>query len=147
MVQVERRSERLQQFLAARGGIRLFVLTAVTPMLNRQSRYLLIQWDGGGTLLTCDDCGLRAPFEEGREDAVAPEKMDAFLEQMAAVSVETLDDYRSSNIHDGVTVIVEYADHDTYHRLRIIDPPPGSLHARVLAAWFNAFPHVRRALR
>lgn len=147
MVPDEKRSERLQQFLAARGGLRLFVLTAVSPMLSRQSRYLLIQREGGGTLLTCDDCGLRAPFEEGREDAVAPEPMAVFLEQMAIVGVETLDDYRPANIHDGVTVIVEYVDHDTYHRLRIIDPPPGSLHARVLAAWANAFPRVRRALR
>ena len=45
-----------------------------------------------------------------------------------------------------MTLTIEMADAESYRRVRMVDPPVGGPHERLLSAWMTTFPEVAIAL-
>ena len=52
-----------------------------------------------------------------------------------------------NKVRHAIKSTVEQADAHGYERVRMVEPPSGGPHARLLAAWADAFPEARRIIR
>lgn len=141
------RSANVQRFREEQGAARVHILTAVAPFTVSQDRFVLIETAEGVRLVTCTRCTPRTALSHGQNRDIPPDTLVRFLSAVDAADAAWSRDAVPESIHDGVTIIVERADADAYRRTRMVAPPEGSPHARLLAAWTDAFDEVRRTLR
>ena len=141
------RSGNVQRFREEQGATRVHILTAVAPFTVSQDRFVLIETAEGARLVACTRCTPRTALSHGQTRDIPPDTLARFLGAVSAAEAAWSRDAVPENVHDGVTIIVEWADTDTYCRTRMVAPPEGSPHARLLAAWTDAFEEVRRTLR
>jgi hypothetical protein len=142
----DNRAEHVQRFCQERGATRVHILTVHAPFTVRQDRFVVLERGAGGQFISGKGCTPRTPLGTGEERPLYAETLAAFLRAVEAASEAWDGDAVPPNMHDGVTLTCEQADADDYRRVRIVDPAPGSAHARLIAAWTAAFPDVRRAL-
>ena len=140
------RAANVERWRAQLGAERLFILTAVTPFTVSQARFAVVDAAGGARLISCRDCTPRSPLDIGESEPILPAVLRQFLDDLAAAADAWAEDAVPANVHDGITLTMERADAAGYARVRMVDPPPDSPHARLLAAWTRGFPAVRRAL-
>lgn len=143
----EQRSDDVQRFRRARGAARLHILTAFSPQRAVLDRFVLLDSQGEGTLIVCSGCPLESGLDEGQSHAVAAERVAAFRTGIESVGPDWPRESIAPGLHDGITVVMEWADDATYRRTRTVDPPEGSPPARLLNVWQEIFPAVRRVLR
>ncbi len=145
----DNRTVNVQRFREEQGASRLHILTVVAPFSVSQDRFVLIEISDEATvrLITCRDGTPRAPLDRGSTRPVEPGALQAFLQDIDDAAMAWAGDAIPPNVHDGVTITVERAAPDSYERVRMVDPPAGSPHARLLAAWMDAFPETRRIKR
>jgi hypothetical protein len=141
------RASNVQRFREEQGAARVHILTAVAPFTVSQDRFVLIETAEGARLVTCTHCTPRTALSHGQMRDIPPDTLARFLGAVDAAEAAWSGDAVPENIHDGVTIIVERAEADAYYRTRMVAPPEGSSHGRLLAAWTDAFEEVRRALR
>jgi hypothetical protein len=141
------RASNVQRFREDQGAARVHILTAVAPFTVSQDRFVLIEVAEGARLVACTRCTPRTALIHGQTRAIPPDTLARFLDAVNAAEAAWSGDAVPENIHDGVTIIVEWADADAYRRTRMVAPPEGSPHGRLLAAWTDAFEEARRTLR
>ena len=143
----DRRAAEVQLYRVQTGASRVHILTLTSPQKPSLDRFVLVERDRDATLLVCDRCPLDAPLGRGTPQPVPAQTLAVFLFALRSASAAWTEDYIPDGAHDGITIIVERAEQDLYRRTRIVDPPENSAHARLVDAWKNAFPAVRRILR
>jgi hypothetical protein len=141
------RGSNVQRFREGQGAARVHILTAVAPFTVSQDRFVLIEIAEGARLVACTRCTPRTALSHGQMRVIPPDTLARFLDAVDAAEAAWSGDAVPENIHDGVTIIVEWADVDAYRRTRMVAPPENSPHGRLLAAWSDAFEEVRRILR
>jgi hypothetical protein len=141
------RSTNVLHFREEQGAARVHILTAVAPFTVSQDRFVLIETGTGARLVACTGCTPRTALSHGQSRDLPAETLAAFLSRIEAAAAAWDADAIPSDIHDGVTITVERADAAGYCRVRMVAPPEGSPHARLLSAWTATFEEVRRALR
>jgi len=141
------RTTNVQRYREEQGAARIHLLTAIAPFTVSQDRFIVVEAGEVARLVSCSRCTPRTVLGQGQAREVAPETLVAFQRGLAAAEAAWAQDAVPPNVHDGVTITAEYADAGIYRRVRMVAPPEGSPHARLLAAWLDAFPEVRRALR
>jgi len=141
------RSTNVLRFREEQGAARVHILTAVAPFTVNQDRFVLVETEAGARLITCTGCTPRTALNHGQARDLPAEMLAAFLSRSEAAAAAWTEDAIPANIHDGVTLTVECADAAGYCRVRMVAPPDGSPHARLLAAWIATFDEVRRVLR
>jgi len=142
------RAAHVERFRAEQGARRVHLLTAASPFVVTQARFIVVEGaEGGARLIACPDCTPRTALGLGAAEPIAPAVLDAFLRDLDDAVAAWAGDAVPAHLHDGVTITVERADADGYARVRLADPAPDSPHARLLAAWAQAFPAVRRAIK
>jgi len=137
----------VQRFREEQGAIRVHILTAVAPFTVSQDRFVLIETGEGARLVICTRCTPRTALGHGQTRDIPPDVLARFLDAVDAAEAAWSGDAVPENVYDGVTIIVERAEANAYRRTRMVAPPEGSPHARLLAAWTDAFEEARRALR
>lgn len=142
----DEREAEVRQFAEAQHATRLHILTAVTPFRAAQDRFVLLERDEMAMLVACVGCPFRAPLSRGEPQPLAQAKVDQFLAALAPLAVETLDDHFPEGAHDGTTLVFERLDGRGYVQVAMLNPPPRSQHAQIVAAWTRTFPAVRAAL-
>ncbi len=140
------REARVQDFRAAQDAQQVLILTAVSPFSVSQERFVIVQREDGVRLIACQGCTPRTALEQGQSRTVAPEVWQTFQTDLSLAEMAWTGDAIPPNVHDGLTLTMERADAKGYERVRVVAPPEGSPHARLLAAWARAFPEVRRVL-
>lgn len=143
----DHRATEVQLYRAETGALRVHILTLIAPQKPTLDRFVLVERERDATLIVCDGCPLDAPLGRGAPQPVPAQTLAMFLYELRSVSAVWSNDYVPEGAHDGVTIIVERAEQDLYRRTRMVDPPENSAHARLVNAWKNAFPAVRRILR
>ncbi len=142
------RAANVQRFREEHGASRVHLLTVHAPFSVRQDRFIVLETGTGARWFICGEgCTPRTPLDTGDERPIDPDTLAAFLADTAAASEAWASDAVPPNVHDGVTLTCEQAEPGGYRRVRIVDPLPGSAHARLIAAWTAAFPEVKRRLR
>lgn len=141
------RTTNVVRFREEQGAARVHILTLMAPFTVSQDRFVLLETGSGARLVVCTRCTPRTALNHGQARAVPEETLAAFLRGIEAAEAAWTDDAIPAGIHDGVTITVERAGAEGYSRVRMVAPPEGSPHARLLAAWSSAFEEVRRALR
>lgn len=138
------RAENVQRFRDEHGAQQVVILTAVTPFKVSQDRAIVVLVDYHAQLITCSGCTPRTALGQGIMRNVAPKDLMKFLDSLEAADEAWDQDAVPPNVHDGVTLTIEKAGADGYHRVRIVDPEPDSPHAQMIAAWTTTFPEVRK---
>ena len=142
------RAANVQRFREERSAQRVHILTVHAPFSVRQDRFIVLETSAGGRWFICGEgCTPRTPLTTGDERPIDADTLAAFLGDVTAASEAWQADAVPPNVHDGVTLTCEEADAGGYRRVRIVDPVPGSAHARLIAAWTAAFPEIKRRLR
>jgi hypothetical protein len=141
------RASNVQRFREDQGATRVHILTAVAPFTVSQDRFVLIEMAEGARLVACTRCTPRTALIHGQMRTISPDTLARFLEAVNAAEAAWSGDAVPESIHDGVTIIIEWAEADAYHRTRMVAPPESSPHGRLLAAWTDVFEEVRRILR
>ena len=118
----------------------MFILTTVTPFSVSQDRFVVIESTYDARLVICRGSTPRTAFNHGQTQHVAPETLNVFLERLAAAEAAWNGDAIPVGVSDGVTITVEQAAAGDYRRVRMVEPPEGSPHERLLAAWMVTFP-------
>jgi hypothetical protein len=142
----DQRSEKVQKFREEQGALRIHVLTAVTPFTISQDRFVLAEFSTGARLYTCHGCTPRTAFDHGQMQIVSMETLRAFQDRLAAAEDAWIGDAIPAGVSDGVTLTAERAEVSSYRRVRMVEPPVGSAHERLLAAWLVTFPDIAHAL-
>lgn len=140
------RSEKVQRFREEQGADRVHILTAIQPFSVSQDRFVLVESLWGTRLITCRGGTPRTAFDQGRTQPVSPETVRLFLERLAAAEAAWASDAIPAGVSDGVTITAEWAEAREYRRVRMVEPPEGSAHERLLAAWLVTFPDIAHAL-
>lgn len=145
----DNRTINVQRFREEQGASRVHILTAIAPFSVKQDRFVVIERGdaSGAHLIVCTDGTPRAPLDRGDVHPVDGQTLRAFLQDVDDAAMAWAGDAIPPNVHDGVTITVERADAETYDRVRMVAPPSGSPHARLLAAWLDAFPAARHVKR
>ena len=107
---------------------------------------MVIEWRSGARLVQCPGCTPRTALGQGEAIDIAPDTLRAFQDRLAEADAAWRADAVPVGVHDGVTLTVEHADAHSYRRVRMVDPPEGSAHDRLLSAWMTTFPVVAHAL-
>lgn len=142
----DEREAEVRQFARAQNASRLHILTVVTPFRAAQDRFVLLERAGMAMLVACVGCPFRAPLSRGEPQPLAQAKLDQFLDALAPLAVETLDDHFPEGAHDGTTIVFERLDARGYVQIAMLNPPKRSKHAQIVSAWTRTFPTVRAAL-
>ncbi|MCZ7540042.1 MAG: hypothetical protein M5U29_09040 [Anaerolineae bacterium] len=142
----DNRSLTVQRFCAEQGADCVYLLTAIQPFTVSQNRCMVVVAGRSARLLCCHSCTPRTSLAQGSMRDVEPETLNRFLRDLEGAALAWEADAVPPNIHDGLTITVERATAGGYERVRMVEPPSGGPHARLLAAWVNAFPEVRRAI-
>jgi len=140
------RSEKVQKFREEQGATRIHILTAVTPFSVSQDRFVLIESPHSARLVICRGSTPRTAFDHGEKYPVSLDTLRVFLERLAAAESAWAVDAIPAGVSDGVTLTAEQATARGYRRVRMIEPPEGSPHDRLLAAWLVTFPEVAHTL-
>lgn len=143
----DRRAAEVQLYRVQTGASRVHILTLTSPQRAALDRFVLVERDRDAALIACDGCPLDAPLGRGAPQPVPAQTLAMFLFALRSVSAAWSEDAIPEGAHDGITIVVERAEQDLYRRTRMVDPPANSAHARLVDAWKNAFPAVRRVLR
>jgi len=143
----DRRAAEVQLYRVQTGASRVHILTLASPQRPALDRFVLVERERDAALIVCDRCPLDVPLGRGAPQPVPAQSLTMFLFALRAASEAWSEDCIPEGAHDGITIIVERAEQDLYRRTRMVDPPENSAHARLLDAWKNAFPAVRRVLR
>ncbi len=141
------RAANVERFRAAQGAQRVHILTAASPFVATQARFIVLEGAEGARLVACPDCTPRTALGLGASEPISPDALKRFLQDLDDAAMAWVGDVVPGTLHDGITVTVERADATGYARVRMVDPAPGSPHARLLAAWTRAFPAVREAIK
>lgn len=142
----DNRSLTVQRFCAEQGADCVYILTAIQPFTVSQNRCLLIVTGREAQLVCCNSCTPRTSLAQGSMRDVEPEALDRFLRAIEGAAGAWEADAIPSNVHDGLTITVERVTAAGYERVRMVEPAPGGPHARLLAAWADVFPEVRRVI-
>ncbi len=140
------RSEKVQKFREEQGATRIHILTAVTPFSVSQDRFVVIETRHGARLVICRGSTPRTAFDHGVKYPVSLDTVRLFLERLSAAEIAWAADAIPAGVSDGITLTAEQATAHDYRRVRMIEPPEGSPHDRLLAAWLVTFPEVAHAL-
>ncbi|MBP8974486.1 MAG: hypothetical protein KBH93_11470 [Anaerolineae bacterium] len=140
------RAATVQRFCAEQGADRVYILTAIQPFTVSQNRCMVMVTGRSAQLVCCHSCTPRTSLGQGSLREVEPEALDRFLRALEDAAAAWGEDAIPPNVHDGLTFTVERATAQGYERVRIVDPVPGGPHARLLAAWADAFPEARRVI-
>ena len=140
------RSDKVQKFREEQGALRVHILTAIQPFSVSQDRFVLIEFADDAWLVICRGCTPRTAFNHGRAQTVRSDDLRAFLGRLDAADAAWAKDAIPAGVSDGVTLTVEQATDDDYRRVRMVEPPEGSVHARLLDAWMVTFPEIAIAL-
>ncbi len=143
----DNRSLNVQRFCAEQGADCVYILTAIQPFTVSQNRCLLVVSDHDAQLVCCNSCTPRTSLAQGSMRDVEPETLDRFLRDLEGAAGAWEADAVPPNVYDGLTITVERATADSYERVRVVDAVPGGPHARLLAAWADAFPEAWRIVR
>jgi hypothetical protein len=140
------RSEKVQRFREEQGASRVHILTAIQPFSISQDRFVVIEFADDAWLVTCSGCTPRTAFNYGQAQTVRAEQLRAFLERLDAAEAAWANDAIPAGVSDGVTLTIEQATADGYRRVRMVEPPEGSAHGRLLDAWMVTFPGIALTL-
>jgi hypothetical protein len=140
------RSDKVQKFREEQGASRVHILTALQPFSVSQDRFVLIEFAEDAWLVICRGCTPRTAFNHGRAQMIRSEDLRAFLERLGAAEAAWARDAIPTGVSDGVTLTVEQATNNEYRRVRMVEPPDDSVHARLLDAWMVTFPEIALAL-
>jgi hypothetical protein len=141
------RAANVQRFREEQKAARVQILCVIAPFTVSQERFILIETAAGARLISCSGCTPRTPLGQGPSREITPDVLAAFLRTADSAEAAWAADAIPTDIHDGVTITVERADATGYSRVRMVAPPAGSSHARLLDAWRSAFDEVRKTLR
>lgn len=141
------RAANVQRFHDEHNADTVYILTAVTPFSVSQNRAIIVQKQRTAQLITCTGCTPRTALGQGLMRDITPRELSAFLTAIASAEVAWADDALPPNVHDGITITIERATAKGYDRVRAVDPPPNSPHARLIAAFSANFPELRAMLR
>jgi hypothetical protein len=140
------RSDKVQKFREEQGAARVHILTAIQPFSVSQDRFVLIEFKRGAELVICRSGTPRTPFNHGQMQTVQSEALRTFLDRLDAANGAWAADAIPSGVSDGVTLTIELATAGEYRRVRMVEPPEDSVHARLLDAWMVTFPEIAIAL-
>jgi hypothetical protein len=141
------RADNVKRFREEQGALRVYLLTAIQPFTVSQDRFIVVERrNQDAWLIHCTGCTPRTALGNGNSQTIPPEKLEEFDRLIHAASAAWKSDAIPSGVHDGVTLTVEIADADSYRRVRMVDPPEGSAHDKLLSAWMTVFPEVALAL-
>ncbi len=140
------RSDKVQKFREEQGASRVHILTAIQPFSVSQDRFVLIEFEHEAWLVICRGGTPRTAFNHGQAQTVRSEDLRAFLERLDAADGAWANDAIPAGVSDGVTLTIEQATDDEYRRVRMVEPPEDSVHARLLDAWMVTFPEIAIAL-
>jgi|GEM_PF-1067953 hypothetical protein len=140
------RSLIVEQFRQEQGADSVYILTALQPFGVSQNRCMVVISGRCAQLVCCNSCTPRTSLGQGSLREVEPAELEQFLRDLQDADLAWTGDAIPPQVHDGITYTVERADAHGYERVRIVDPSPDSPHARLLAAWRNAFPEARRMM-
>ncbi len=140
------RSLIVEQFRQEQGADSVYILTALQPFGVSQNRCMVVVSGRCAQLVCCNSCTPRTSLGQGSLREVEPAELEQFLRDLQDADLAWTGDAIPPQVHDGITYTVERADAHGYERVRIVDPSPDSPHARLLAAWRNAFPEARRMM-
>lgn len=141
------RATNVQRFRAEHDADTVFILTAVTPFSVSQDRAIIVTKQHTAQLVTCSGCTPRTALGQGLMRDITPRELTDFRAGLAQADSAWDDDALPPNVHDGITITIERATAQGYDRVRIVDPPPGSPHAQLIAAFSATFPELRAMLR
>ncbi len=141
------RAITVQQFRQEQGADSVYILTAIQPFTVSQNRCMVVVTGRCAQLVCCNSCTPRTSLGQGSLREVEPAVLEQFLRDLQDAELAWTGDAVPPHVHDGVTFTVERADEHGYDRVRIVDPAPDGPHARLLAAWREAFPEARRMMR
>jgi hypothetical protein len=140
------RAINVQRFRESQGATRVHILTTIQPFTVSQDRSVVLERPGGAWLIHGSRCTPHTPLGHGRTRRIDDETLTAFLQRLDAADAAWDSDAIPAGIHDGVTITIERAEDGDYRRTRMVEPPEGSAHERLLAAWMTTFPEVAHAL-
>ena len=140
------RSDKVQKFREEQGASRVHILTAIQPFSVSQDRFVLIEFAHEARLVICRGGTPRTAFNHGKTQMVRSEELRAFLERLDGAENAWENDAILAGFSDGITLTVEQAAADEYRRVRMVEPPEDSAHARLLDAWMVTFPEIAIAL-
>jgi len=143
----DNRSLTVQRFCAEHGADCVYILTAIQPFTVSQNRCMVVVTGRSAQLVCCHSCTPRTSLGQGSLREVEPAVLEQFLRDVQDAAPAWTGDAIPPHVHDGVTLTVERADAHGYERVRMVEPPSGGPHARLLAAWADAFPEARRIIR
>jgi hypothetical protein len=141
------RAEKVRRFCEEQQASRLHIFTVVTPFNVSQDRLIVIEHGSTAQVIICTGCTPRTALDHGELREIEPAILNGFLTDVEHAEMAWVGDAVPPNIHDGITVTIERTDGTTYERVRIVDPETASPHARLIAAWTEAFPEARHLLR
>lgn len=140
------RSTEVQHFRETQGATRIHLLTINTPFNPSQDRFILIELPHDTFLTSCAQCSPRVTIGYGQLYNVQLDVLRGFLDTVESAAQAWQEDAIPPDVHDGVTITMEVADSAGYRRVRMVDPPEDTPHSRLLAAWTENFPQVRRVV-
>jgi hypothetical protein len=146
MTMADPRSDKVQKFREEQGATRVHILTAIQPFSVSQDRFVLIEFTREAQLVICRSGTPRTPFDHGQTQAVRSGELRTFLDRLDAANAAWVADAIPTGVSDGVTLTVEQATPAEYRRVRMVEPPENSIHARLLEAWMVTFPEIAIAL-
>ncbi len=141
------RAATIQRFCAEQGADCVYILTAIQPFTVSQNRCMVVVTGRSAQLVCCHSCTPRTSLAQGSMRDVEPEALDRFLREVEGAAPAWEADAIPPTVHDGLTFTVERATAAGYERVRMVDVAPGGPHARLLAAWADAFLEARRIIR
>ncbi len=141
------RAGKVQRFCAEQHASRLLIFTVVTPFSVSLDRLIVVEHGSTAQVIICNGCTPRTAFDHGRMRDVDPDVLSGFRSAIEHAELAWAGDAVPPNVHDGITITIERADGEDYERVRIVAPDPNSPHARLIAAWTEAFPEARNLLR
>ncbi|HML24340.1 MAG TPA: hypothetical protein PKD09_21975 [Aggregatilinea sp.] len=148
MADDEQRPREVEQFRTEHRAERVFVLTAITPFRPAMDRFVLLEREAGASLLlVCVGCPFRAPLDRGEPYPVTDEMLAEFQRRMAGAEKAWEADAVPDGAYDGMTLVAERATVQSYDIVHMVAPRSNSPHARLMYAWTQVFPAVRKALR
>lgn len=141
------RAAIVQRFRQEQGADSVYILTALHPFGVSQNRCMVMVTGRSAQVVCCNSCTPRTSLGQGSLREVEPAELGQFLRDLQDAELAWTGDVIPPQVHDGITFTVERADAHGYERVRIVDPAPDSPHARLLAAWRDAFPEARALMR
>ncbi len=148
MADDDQRQHEVERFRKQHQAARVFVLTAITPFRPSMHRFVLLERENAPCLLlVCTDCPFRAPLDRGEPHPVTDEMLAEFRRRMDGAEKAWASDAVPEGAYDGMTLVAERASVQGYDIVHMVAPRGSSPHARLLYAWTQVFPEVRKALR